>query len=122
MAFLSIIRGGVDSHQDVLRRVIAGWIQANQFLVTRTPEALQILHDNYYKDVPLSALHEMYKDEKAFTAAGWVPLYENGTVTKWLNQVTEFFARTGGIANPVMAETYFDPNLFLEVAKKGAAK
>lgn len=104
-----------DSHKDVLTRVIKGWVQANDFLVNKTDEALTILHDNYYKDVPMDALREQYKDEKTFTAAQWVPLYKNGTVTKWLNQVTTFFARTGGIAHPVMAESYFDPHLYLQV-------
>lgn len=108
-----------DSHKDVLRRIIAGWLEANNFLVTKTSDALKILHDNYYKDVPLEALHEQYKNEKAFTASKWATLYENGTVTKWLDQVTTFFAKTGGIAQPVMAEKYFDPNLFLGVVKKG---
>lgn len=105
------------SHKDVLRRVIGGWIEANDFLVTKTDDALKILHEHYYKDVPMDALHEQYKDEKAFTAAKWVPLYKNGTVTKWLDQVTEFFAKSGGIEHPVMAEDYFDPSIYLGVMK-----
>ena len=43
--------------------------------------------------------------------------YQDGTVTKWLQQVTDFFAKTGNIANPVPASKYFDPKLFLEVVK-----
>lgn len=106
-----------ESHKDVLHRVIAGWVQANDFLVDKTDEALQILHADYYKDVPMDALREQYKDEKTFTSKQWVNYYKDGTITKWLNQVTEFFARTGGIAHPVMAETYFDPRLYLQVVK-----
>lgn len=106
------------ANQAVLRRIIAGWVEANDMLVNDTAKALTILQANYYKDVPLAALHEQYKDEKTFTAAQWVPLYENGTITKWLNQVTSFFARTAKIEHPVMADTYFDPKLFLGVVKK----
>ncbi|OZB38852.1 MAG: ABC transporter substrate-binding protein [Acidiphilium sp. 34-60-192] len=111
-----------ESKKDVLRRIIAGWIEANDFLVKHTSEALQVLHSHAYKEVPINSLHDQYKDEKAFTAAEWTPLYENGTVTNWLNQVTRFFIRTGGISHPVMAQKYFDSKLFLEVTNRGTSK
>jgi NitT/TauT family transport system substrate-binding protein len=35
-------------------------------------------------------------------------------VTKWLQRVTDFFAKVGNIPNPVPASQYFDPKLFLD--------
>jgi NitT/TauT family transport system substrate-binding protein len=43
-------------------------------------------------------------------------LYGDGTVTKWLQQVTDFFARVANIPSPVPASQYFDTKLFLETA------
>ena len=47
-----------------------------------------------------------------FTSHDWRKLYSDGTVTKWLQQVTDFFVRFGGIQNPVPASKYFDPTLY----------
>jgi hypothetical protein len=35
---------------------------------------------------------------------------------KWLNQVTNFNVEVGAMQNPIMADKYFDPSLYLEVA------
>jgi NitT/TauT family transport system substrate-binding protein len=51
-----------------------------------------------------------------FTSAEWKKLYADGTVTTWLQQVTDFFAGVANIQNPVPASTYFDPKLFLATA------
>ncbi|HEV2301090.1 MAG TPA: ABC transporter substrate-binding protein [Stellaceae bacterium] len=103
--------------KELLGKVIRAWIPANDFLVTKPDEALPIIQSSYYKDVPLPELKEMYKAEKAFTAAQWRARYADGTVTRWLEQVTDFFVKTGGISSPVRAEQYFDPQLFLGIAK-----
>ena len=44
-----------------------------------------------YKEVPLADLKEQFKAQKYFTSAEWRKLYADGTVTKWLQQVTDFF-------------------------------
>jgi NitT/TauT family transport system substrate-binding protein len=44
-------------------------------------------------------------------------LYADGTATKWLQQVTDFFAVAGNIASPVPAAKYFDPQLYLQTVK-----
>lgn len=103
--------------KDVLADVIRGWQVANDFLVTDSQAALKILQKHYYSQVPLKDLTEMYGDEKAFTAAEWRKKYVDGTVVKWLQQVTDFFVRTGGISNPVPASTYFDPSIYLKTVK-----
>lgn len=106
-----------EKSRDVLAKVVRGWIPANEFLVGKSDEALQILQSKYYKEVPLDDLKEQFKAEKVFSAAEWRKLYADKTVTKWLNQVTDFFAESGGIQSPVKAEQYFDPSIYLSVVK-----
>ena len=43
--------------------------------------------------------------------------YADGTATRWLQQVTDFFVANANIANAVKAEQYFDPQLFADVVK-----
>ena len=105
------------NNQDVLKRIIRAWMPANDFLVNEPDEALAILQANYYQAVPLADLKEQYQAEKVFTSAEWRKLYEDGTLTQWLNQVTDFFAEQAGIASPVPAEEYFRPELYLEVVE-----
>ena len=49
--------------------------------------------------------------------AEWQKLYQDGTALGWLQQVTDFYARFGGIQNPVPAKTYFDTSLLLNNVK-----
>ena len=49
--------------------------------------------------------------------AEWRMLYGDQSVTKWLQQVTDFFASTGNIPNPVPASQYFDPSIFMDATK-----
>ena len=74
---------------------------------TRRWRALQ---KNHYQQVPLSDLKEQFQAQKMFTSSEWRKLYADGTVTKWLQQVTDFFVRFGSIQNPVPASQYFDPS------------
>jgi NitT/TauT family transport system substrate-binding protein len=106
-----------EKSHDVLAKVVRAWLPANDLLVAKPDEALQILQSKYYKEVPLGDLQEQYKAQKVFTAVEWRKLYEDKTVTKWLNQVTDFFAESGAIQNPVRAEQYFDPSIYLSVVK-----
>ena len=67
-----------------------------------------------YQQVPLADLKEQFKAQKMFTSKDWKKLYADGTVTNWLQQVTDFFVRFGGIQNPVPASQYFDAKLYLD--------
>ena len=106
-----------EKSRPVLEKVVRGWLPANDMLVTKADEALKILQGKYYQEVPLDDLKEQYKAQKVFTAPEWRKLYADKTVTKWLNQVTDFFAEAGGIQNPVKADQYFDPSIFLGQVK-----
>lgn len=106
-----------EKNQPVLKKLIAGWAEANALITGKPDEAAEMLQKTVYKEVPLPDFKEQFKASKYYTNAEWLQRYRDGTVTKWLQQVTDFFAKTGNIANPVPASKYFDPKLFLEVVK-----
>jgi len=105
-----------DTRKEVLKRVIRAWIAANDMLINQPQEALGILHDKYYSNIGAADVQEMYKAAKWYSTKQWAQYYGDGSVAKWLNQVTEFNVEIGAIQNPVMADKYFDPGLYLEVA------
>ncbi len=111
----AVENGYLDKNKDVLKRVISAWVPANDYLIGKPDEALPILQEKYYSKVPLSDLKVQIKAEKLFPSKEWVKLYKDGTVTGWLQQVTDFYVSVGGIKNPVPAKQYFDPSLYLEV-------
>jgi NitT/TauT family transport system substrate-binding protein len=104
-------------NREILVRLIKAWSAGNEFLVARTEEALAILQRKHYAQVPLADLKEQFQAEKIFAVAEWRKLYMDGTVIKWLQQVTDFFAATGNIPNPVPASQYFDPSIYLHSLK-----
>src|SRR5688500_8966062 len=97
--------------------IVGGWAEANDYLIANSDAALDALQKKRYEQVPLAELKEQYGAQKMFTSAEWRKLYADGTVTGWLQQVTDFFVRFGNIANPVPASKYFDPSLYLETVK-----
>lgn len=105
-----------DQNRDVCARLVKGWSDANDYFIANPEEALAALQKNNYSQVPLGDLKEQYAAQKMFTAAEWKKLYADGTVTKWLQQVTDFFAGVANIPSPIPASQYFDPKLFLETA------
>jgi NitT/TauT family transport system substrate-binding protein len=106
-----------DKNKNVLQQVIRGWAEANDHLLAKTDAALESLQKTQYSQVPLPDFKEQFKASKYFTSTEWRKMYQDGTVTKWLQQVTDFFAQTGNIASPVPASQYFDPKLYLDVVK-----
>jgi len=103
-----------DSHKDVLSRVIKAWIPANRDLIEHTDDSLKMLQAKMYPDVALNDLHDQFKAEKLFSAKDWAKMYKDGTVTSWLQRVTDFYVHIGGISDPTKAADYFDPSLFLK--------
>lgn len=104
----------VESNKETLIKIINAWAPANDYLVSQPDEALPILQKKYYPNVPLSDLKEQYKAQRVFPSQEWVKLYKDGTVTGWLQQVTDFYTEVGGIKNPIPASEYFDPSLYIE--------
>ncbi len=104
-------------NRDTLVRVVKAWSAGNEFLTGKTDEALETLQKKHYPQVPLADFKEQYQAQKAFPTAEWRKLYADGTVTKWLQQVTDFFATTGNIANPIPASQYFDSSIYMDATK-----
>ena len=87
------------------RRSIRGWQEANDYLIgPNADRAIEELQKAQYKDVPLADFREQFKASKYFTSADWRKMYGDGTVTKWLQQVTDFFVKFGNIPNAVPAQ------------------
>src|SRR5215470_429231 len=107
-----------EKNREALIKLIRGWIPTNEFLLTKTGEALEILHKKYYQNQNFSMddMREMYNAARWYKTAEWLKYYQDGSVVKWLNQVTNFNVEVGAIQNPVMADKYFDPKPFVEVA------
>ncbi len=106
-----------DSRKDVLKKIIQVWAEANDYMLNNTDKAMDILQKNYYKNVSLPELKDQFKAEKVFSSKEWAKLYADGTVTGWLQKVSDFFVNFAHIPNAVPASQYFDPKLYLEVIK-----
>ncbi|OZI24153.1 ABC transporter substrate-binding protein [Bordetella genomosp. 7] len=106
-----------DKNPKLIQALIKGWVSANDYLLSNTDTAVATLQKKHYPEVPLPELQNQFKASKYFTSAEWRAKYADGTVTKWLQQVTDFFVQTAKIANPVPASTYFDPKPYLDIVK-----
>ncbi len=106
-----------EKNRPVIAQVVRGWAEANDHLLSKTDAALESLQKSQYPQVPLPDLKEQFKASKYFTSAEWRAKYADGTVTKWLQQVTDFFVQAANISNPVPASQYFDPKPYLDVVK-----
>lgn len=106
-----------DKRKDVLERIIRTWVTANDYFVANADKALVELQSKRYPNVPLADLKEQFHAQKMFTSKEWAKLYADGTVTKWLQKVTDFFVDFAHISNSVPASQYFDPKLYLKVVK-----
>ena len=106
-----------DKNKEVLANVVRAWSAGNDMLVSRQDEALALLQKNHYQQVPLPDLKEQFGAQKVYSGAEWRKLYDDGTVTKWLQQVSDFFVKFGNIQNAVAASSYFDPKIYLDTAK-----
>ena len=106
------------SNRPVLSRIIRAWTEGNDMLIARSNESLDILHKNYYPQVPDRDIREQFGAMRVVTTAVWRGLCSSGTITEWLQQVTDFYTRVTEIENPLTAAQYFDPSIFLSVIKQ----
>jgi sulfonate transport system substrate-binding protein len=104
----------------VLKRFIRAWIPANDLINNDPKQALQILASEYYPKISSAEVQQMYKVTRWYPTKEWAQYYRDGSVAKWLNQVTNFNVEVGAIQNPIMAEQYFDPSLYLDVVNVAA--
>lgn len=106
-----------DKNQPTVQKLIAAWAETNQLISTKPDEAAEMLQKSNYKEVPLADFKEQFKASKYYTNAEWRSRYQDGTVTKWLQQVTDFFVANANIQGALKAEQYFDAKPFLESVK-----
>ncbi len=106
-----------EKNHDVIPKIIRGWVEANDSFIKNPDATLEMLQKGYYQQVPLTDLKEQYKAQKMFTSTEWRKMYADGTVTGWLQQVTDFFVRFGKIENATPASKYFDPKPYLDTVK-----
>ncbi|HET6598829.1 MAG TPA: ABC transporter substrate-binding protein [Burkholderiaceae bacterium] len=106
-----------DKNKDVLARIIAGWVEANDAIVSNPDAAIETLQKTQYKEVPLADFKDQFKFSKYYSSAEWRTKYADGTATRWLQQVTDFFVKNGKIQNSVPASEYFDPQIYLHTVK-----
>lgn len=106
-----------DKNRPVINRLVAAWAEANEFITGKPDAAAELLQKTQYKEVALPDFKEQFKASKYYTNAEWRQRYQDGTVTKWLQQVTDFFVSNANIQGALKAEQYFDPKPFLETVK-----
>ncbi|QNN58846.1 ABC transporter substrate-binding protein [Diaphorobacter ruginosibacter] len=106
-----------DKNRAVLSSLATAWGEVNAFISGKPDEAAEALQKAQYKDIPLADFKEQFKASKYFTNAEWRTRYQDGTATRWLQQVTDFFVASANIQGAQKAEQYFDPRIFLEAVK-----
>lgn len=102
-----------DNNKDVLARITRGWADANDYMVRNGAAAAEALQRNHYREATVADMAESLKAQKMFSPREWKRLYSDGTVAKWLQQVSDFFMADGSTRAPAKATEYFDPSLFL---------
>ena len=102
-----------DDNKEVLANIIRGWAEANDYIVRNTAAAAEALQKNHYPHASIADVTEAFKAQKMFSSREWKRLYSDGTVTKWLQQVSDFFMTDAGLTGTKPAAEYFDPSLYL---------
>lgn len=102
----------------VLKQITKAWMVANELLVYNPRKSIDILSEKYYPEVPTSDLWENYQAERVLPATKWVEYYQDGTIDKWLDQVTNIYVEVGAFKNPRPAAKYFDSDLLPEVHRE----
>ncbi|WP_342730160.1 ABC transporter substrate-binding protein [Bradyrhizobium sp. B117] len=99
-------------NKGVLSRIIRGWFDANDHMVRNPAAAAEALQAHYGRSRPADIV-EAFKAQKLYSAREWRRLYADGTVAKWLQQVSDFFMTDAGVTNALRATDYFDTQLYL---------
>jgi NitT/TauT family transport system substrate-binding protein len=102
-----------DNNRDVLAGIIRGWAEANDYILRNSAAAADALQKGHYRQASVADITEALKAQKMFSSREWKRLYSDGTVVKWLQQVSDFFMADAGVANAKPATEYFDSSLYL---------
>lgn len=99
-------------NSEVLARIIRAWADANDQMVRNPAAAAEALHAHYPQSRHADIV-EALKVQKLYSSREWKQLYANGTVVKWLQQVSDFFMTDAGVTDSLRAGDYFDTRLYL---------
>jgi NitT/TauT family transport system substrate-binding protein len=108
----AIVGGWVAGHdfynnnKEVLAGIIRGWAAANSFA------AADALQKGHYRQASVADVTEALKAQKMLSSREWKRLYSDGTVVKWLQQVSDFFIANSAVTNAKPAKEYFDPSIY----------
>lgn len=106
-----------DNNKEVLARIIRGWADANDYMVRNSAAAADALQKDHYQKAAVSDVTEAIKAQKMFSSREWKRLYADGTVVKWLQQVSDFFMADAGTTATKSASEYLDTSLYLSTIK-----
>ena len=106
-----------EKNRAVLEKIVAAWLPVNDFIVKNPDQAAENLQKNNYKEVPLADFKDQFKASRYYSNSEWRNRYADGTVTKWLQQVTDFFVQNANISNALQATQYFEPKLLMDQVK-----
>jgi NitT/TauT family transport system substrate-binding protein len=101
------------ANKDVLARIIRGWAEANDYMLRNPKAAAEALQRQHYQRASIADIAEALKAQKMFSSREWKRLYSDGTVVKWLQQVSDFFMTEAGVTGAAQAADYFDSSLYL---------
>lgn len=102
----------------LLKKITKAWIAANEMLVYNPRHSIEVLSEKYYPKVPTSDLWEQYQAERVLPTTEWIKYYEDGTIDKWLDQVTNTYVEVGAFKNPRPSAEYFDSDLLGQAHKE----
>jgi sulfonate transport system substrate-binding protein len=103
-----------EPNKETLTKLIKGWAEANDFIVANSGAAMEALQKAHYSQTPMADINESFTAQKMFTSQEWKKMYSDGTVTRWLQQTTDFFMANAGVKDFTPASKYFDPSLYLQ--------
>lgn len=115
----AVVGGWVARHdiyndqKDLLARIIRGWADANDHMIRNGKTVADALQQKHYPQATTADVAEALKAQKMFSSREWKRLYADGTVAKWLQQVSDFFMTEAGVTASKPAAEYFDPSLYL---------
>jgi NitT/TauT family transport system substrate-binding protein len=103
-----------EPNKETLAKLIKGWAEANDYIVANSGAAMEALQKAHYSQTPMADINESFTAQKMFTSQEWKKMYSDGTVTRWLQQTTDFFMANAGVKDFTPASKYFDPSLYLQ--------
>jgi len=103
-----------EPNKETLAKLIKGWAEANDYIVANSGAAMEALQKAHYSQTPIADINESFTAQKMFMSQEWKKMYSDGTVTRWLQQTTDFFMANARVKDSTPASKYFDPSLYLQ--------